>query len=125
MKFRVGTLGLFKPSTIVYSDGMARYGTLQKLITEKLEDKEQAEAYLEVALEDFEQTKNAKHLLQSLRNVVEARGGISELAKRTNMNRQSLYKALSGQGNPRLSTIGVILHGLGYKLALEPLEEVA
>lgn len=104
---------------------MPNYRTLEELLNEKLKDKEQAEAYLEVALEEFEQTKNANHLLQSLRNVVEARGGISELARRTKMNRQSLYKALSDEGNPRLSTIGVILHGLGYRLSLEPLEEVA
>lgn len=104
---------------------MSDLRNLEDLLNEKLQDKKRTEAYLKVALDEFEQTRNAKHLLQSLRSVAEARGGISELARRTKMNRQSLYKALSEEGNPRLSTIGIILHGLGYKLSLEPLEEVA
>jgi hypothetical protein len=47
--------------------------------------------------------------------------GIAPLAERTNLNRQNLYKALSGQGNPRLNTLGTILHGLEFKLAVQHL----
>ena len=59
------------------------------------------------------------HTLAS-RDVTEAQGGISRFPKRTKLNRQNLYKALSEKGNPRLKTIGAILHGLGFRLSMEP-----
>jgi probable addiction module antidote protein len=55
--------------------------------------------------------------------VAEAKGGILELARRLDMEKMTLYKALSEDGNPRLSTIGAILHGLGYRLSLEPIAQ--
>jgi probable addiction module antidote protein len=99
------------------------YRTYHDLLIERLcEDPEEAKIYLEVALEEFEEDNDAGMLLLALRNVAEAQGGISELARRLNMNQQSLYKALSAKGNPRLSTIGKVLHGLGYRLSLEHIE---
>jgi probable addiction module antidote protein len=56
--------------------------------------------------------------LVALRNVTEAQGGIGELAKRTNLNREHLYRVLSRRGNPRLDTVGIILHGLGFRLSI-------
>jgi probable addiction module antidote protein len=74
---------------------------------------EEAEAYLEAALDAFEEDNNTQALLLALRTVAEAQGGIPELARRLDMEKMTLYKALSDKGNPRLSTIGAILHGLG------------
>ena len=91
------------------------------LIEDLRNNPEEAGAYLEAALDEYEEDKNIEALLLALRTVAEAKGGISALAKRINMNRQSLYKALSAKGNPRLSTIGSILHGLGYRLSLSPI----
>jgi hypothetical protein len=39
-----------------------------------------------------------------------------ELAKTTGMGRESLYKALSGEGNPSFATILKVTHALGLKL---------
>lgn len=58
-------------------------------------------------------------------NVVEAQGGVGQLAKRSHLNRQNLYKALSGKGNPRLETLNPILHALGYRLSVRPLSSDA
>jgi probable addiction module antidote protein len=92
-----------------------------ELLIERLRDNPQeAIAYLDVALEEFESDGDTEMLVKALRNVAEAQGGIPELARRVGMNRQSLYKALSSRGNPRLSTIGRVLHGLGYRLTLKP-----
>jgi len=79
---------------------------------------EEARLYLEMALEEYEKDNNPELLLLAIRTVSEAQGGISTLAKKTKINRQTLYKALSAKGNPRLSTIGTILHALGYRLSL-------
>lgn len=88
---------------------------------EDLKDPFEAKAYLEVALENYEDDKDVEAFLMALRDVAEAQGGISKLAERTHLNRQNLYKALSNRGNPKLETIGTILHGLGFKLAIQSL----
>ena len=55
--------------------------------------------------------------------VVEAHGGISELAKKTNLNRESLYRMLSEQGNPQLSSLSVILEQIGLSLSFSTSEK--
>ncbi|HEB70593.1 MAG TPA: putative addiction module antidote protein [Desulfobulbus sp.] len=44
--------------------------------------------------------------------------GMSNIAKETGLNRESLYKSLSGDGNPAFSTIKKITKALGCKLAV-------
>ncbi len=44
--------------------------------------------------------------------------GMTKLAKATGLNRESLYKSLSGDGNPNFSTISKITKALGCKLAV-------
>ncbi len=86
-------------------------------------DPEEAMLYLEVSLEEFEKDNNTGALLSALRTVAEAQGGIPDLARRIGMEKMTLYKALSEEGNPKLSTIGSILHGLGYRMKLEPITQ--
>jgi probable addiction module antidote protein len=89
------------------------------LIEELRNNPEEAKSYLEVALDEYEEDGNSEAFLLALRTVAEAQGGIAVLAKKIDMSRQSLYKALSAQGNPRLNTIDSILHGLGFRFALK------
>lgn len=86
-----------------------------------LKDPLEAKAYIEVALENYEADKDIEAFLIALRDVAHAQGGISKLAERTHLNRQNLYRALSSRGNPKLDTIGTILHGLGFKLSIQTL----
>lgn len=51
--------------------------------------------------------------------------GMAELARRTGLNRETLYRTLSGRGNPRLSTLAAILEAFGLRLALEPADRRA
>ena len=95
------------------------------LIDDLRDDPEYAQAYLQVAFEEFEQDEDMQMLLLSLRNVTEAQGGVPALAKKVNMGKTSLYNALSEKGNPRLSTVYAILRGLGYKLMPVPMEKQA
>ena len=46
--------------------------------------------------------------------------GMAELARRTGLNRETLYRTLSDKGNPRLDTLGTILHALGLRLSVQP-----
>jgi probable addiction module antidote protein len=101
---------------------MRQYRKFRDVVIEDLkDDPAYAQAYLQVALEEFEQDGNSEHLMVALRNVAEAQGGVPELARRLKKGKTSLYKALSEKGNPRLDTIGLILQGLGYRLSLEPI----
>lgn len=88
-------------------------------LIEALHDPREAFAYLQVALEEYQVDNNTEALLVALRNVAEAKGGMSKLAKTTHLNRQNLYKSLSKKGNPRLDTLGRIFGGLGFRLALQ------
>jgi probable addiction module antidote protein len=71
-------------------------------------------AYLNAALEDGEPAV----LLEALRNVADAKGGMGVLAKATGMNRESLYRTLSRHGNPKIETVMELLRALGLKLTI-------
>ncbi len=93
--------------------------SLIKFLTEP----EQAAEYLKVALEQYEEDGESEVFLLALRNVTEAQGGVTKLAEKTNLNRQNLYRTLSGKGNPTFQTLDTILHCLGFRLSIEPLRE--
>lgn len=91
-------------------------------VKDNLKDPEEAISYLNTALEEYEKDGDTEAFLLALRTVAEARGGITELARKTNLNRQHLYRTLSNKGNPRLNTLETVLHGLGFRLSIVPLE---
>lgn len=72
--------------------------------------------YLKVALED---TEEPAVLLIALRRIAEARGGLAKVAKAAGIERESLYRALSARGNPRLSTLVAVTKAVGLKLTVE------
>jgi probable addiction module antidote protein len=86
------------------------------VILELRDDPEFAAAYLKEALED---TENPGVLLIALRRIAEARGGMAKVAKAAGIERESLYRALSARGNPRLSTLVAVTRAVGLKLTVE------
>lgn len=89
-------------------------------LIESLKKPKEADLYLRVAMEEYQEDGDTEALLIALRNIAEAKGGVGQLAKRTHLNRQNLYHVLSEKGNPTLDTFGIILKGLGYKLSIQP-----
>ncbi len=79
-----------------------------------LADSEEVAAYLNAALEDDSQ----EVFLLALRDVAETRG-VSRLARDAQLNRENMYRMLSPQGNPRLSSLNVLLRTIGLRLAVE------
>ena len=62
-------------------------------------------------------------ILMAIRNVVDApEGGISGVAEKSELGRESMYKMLSPRGNPKLSSIKALFHGLGLKFEVTPEE---
>src|SRR5712691_12497037 len=78
-------------------------------------DPDFAAAYLNAALEDEDEPRV---LLVALRHVAQARG-IAKVAKAAGVERESLYRALSARGNPRLSTLVAVTKAIGLRLTVE------
>ncbi len=68
-------------------------------------------AYLEAALEEGD----ARLVAAALGDIARARG-MTDIARRTGLGRESLYKALSPDGNPELATVLKVLGALGLRL---------
>lgn len=75
---------------------------------------EEAESYLRAAIEDGEPAL----IMAALRNVAESAGGMTWLARQSGLSRESLYRILSEEGNPRLSSLNAILQALGLRLSI-------
>jgi len=82
---------------------------------EYLETAEDMAAYLEAALEDG----NPAVVVKALGTIARARG-MSQIARETGLGRESLYKALSSEGNPEFATVMKVVRALGLKLRAEP-----
>ena len=85
------------------------------LLLDRLADPDYAVDYLTEVL----QNETQEAFLIALRNVIEARNeSVAELAEDIGVTRQGLYKMLSEDGNPRLSTLSELLRSLGMKISI-------
>ncbi|SRR5665213_143046 len=92
----------------------------QLLIGKLKENQEFRMAYLNEALNEEE----GKVALAMFLNVAKALGGMTKLAKSSGLNRQNLYKVLSGEKDPAYSTVEGIVHGFGFKIKVEPMTKI-
>lgn len=93
------------PKTLSYKD------ELMKLLKKRKE----AVAYLNAALEDGD----PEVFLLALRDVAEAQGGVRGLALKSGLNRENLYRMLSKNGNPELSSLHTLLEAMGFKFEIK------
>ncbi len=85
-------------------------------IEELRADPSYAEIYLQTALEDIYEEGGVSAFLTALRRVVEARGGVGEISRRSGLARQNIYRALSNEGNPTIKTLTEITRAAGVRL---------
>lgn len=93
-----------KPS-VAYRDDLLR----------RLKEPKYAASYLSACLEDDEET-----FLVALRDVADAHGGIRQLAQKTHLNREHLFRMLSKSGNPNLHSLRQLVGAVGLKLTMQP-----
>jgi probable addiction module antidote protein len=86
----------------------------QELYKDLHNNPEEAIGYLNLSLEN---PSEPELFLIALRHVAEA-WGFSHLAADTGLNRESMYKMLSERGNPKLSSLVVLLDGMGLRLSV-------
>ncbi|MHB8837586.1 MAG: helix-turn-helix domain-containing transcriptional regulator [Gemmatimonadaceae bacterium] len=62
-----------------------------------------------------------QELLITLRQMALAFGGVRSVAEAAALNPTQLYRILSGDGNPTLSTLTAVLQTMGLRLAVQPI----
>jgi len=85
------------------------------MVRELRRDPSFAAGYIKAALEDND---DPRVLLIALRRLAQARG-VAKVAKAAGIQRESLYRALSVKGNPRVSTLVAVTKAIGLKLTVE------
>lgn len=80
-------------------------------------DPDFATEYLKAAFEEMDEDGGEAAFLMALRHIVEARGGMTQLAEKTGLSRESLYRSLSPKGNPTLRTMKQVIHATGLKFS--------
>lgn len=78
-----------------------------------LRTKEDVAGYLELAFEDGDSAEIAHAL-----GVVARSEGMTQIARETGLSRESLYRALSRDGNPEMTTILKVMRALGLRLTV-------
>ncbi|NTU71899.1 MAG: putative addiction module antidote protein [Coriobacteriia bacterium] len=80
-------------------------------VSQHLDTDEAIMAYIDAALEADDPTL----LAAALGDVARAKG-MTMIARETGLGRESLYKALSPEGNPEFGTVQKVLRSLGLRL---------
>lgn len=86
-------------------------------------DPELGDDYIKFALQEYQKDGDERPLLDALKQVALARGGLADLSVKTGLSRESLYKTLSPKGNPTLRTLNIILKVLGYRLSFQAIAQ--
>lgn len=90
-----------------------RFIDYHERLMERLKDPELALAYLNEAVNDEDQ----RVFLLALKDVLEANGGdMTELAAEAKLNRPTIYRMLSKNGNPRWDSLTSLLHAIGLQM---------
>jgi len=85
-------------------------------VAEHLRTPEEMAAYLDAWLD--EAPDDAAGIAKALGDIARAKG-MSQVAKDAGLSRESLYRALSADGNPSFSTVLKVARALGVKLHAE------
>ena len=98
------------------SKGKRKTKTTPYDVAEHLRTPEDMAAYLDAWLD--EAPEDAAGIARALGDIARARG-MSQVAKDAGLSRESLYRALSGEGNPSFATVLKVARALGVKLHAE------
>ncbi len=96
---------------------MKVYGTWHAFLIEQLAEKEDGIGFLDAVIEEYQIHGNLTTIQLALQYVAEAQGGISELAKKINIEPCLLSKVLDRTEIPKIDTLMTILNALGCQLS--------
>lgn len=103
---------------------MKIYGTWDAFLVEQLKEHADVSGYLSAVMEEYQTYGNIATIQIALQSVVEAQGGISEFAKKTDLELQVLLEVLDSTKAPRIDALRTVLSALGCRLSIVSLETV-
>jgi probable addiction module antidote protein len=102
---------------------MKKYRSLDEVEEGYLRDHpEEIDGYIAVLFDEYARDGDTAALLSSLRVLGRVKG-VSRLAETSGLTRKGIQKALSEDGNPKFESVNAIIHAMGYRLAVQKLEE--
>lgn len=93
---------------------MVKAKNYKEHLLKELQKPEEAAAYLNAALHN----DDPHVFLLALKDIAEAKGGMSWLASESDLNRENLYRTLSVKGNPRFFNLLAVLDAIGLDLSI-------
>jgi len=87
-------------------------------LTDQIETKEDVAGTLEAVIELAVQENDLDYLLKAIGEIARSKG-MTQIARELNLDRTSLYKSLSPEGNPSFFTVVKVLYNLGYSISLK------
>lgn len=101
------------PKRVAKARAKSKTKTVPYDVAEQLRTPEEMAAYLDAWLS--EAPDDVAGIARALGDIARAKG-MSEVARNTGLSRESLYKALSENGNPSLATVLKVAKALGLRL---------
>ncbi|MDE0013030.1 MAG: hypothetical protein OXU36_17930 [Candidatus Poribacteria bacterium] len=95
---------------------MKIYGNWDAFMVEQLAEPEDVSGYLDAVIEEYQIHENFATVQLALQYVVEAQGGISELAKKIDIEPHLLSKVLDSTKTPKIDMLSTVLNALGCQL---------
>ena len=91
------------------------------LIADLSANRAEAIDYLDLSLQEYQLDGDTSFFLKGIRNIIEALGGVTEVAKQTDTEPEALFKVLSSDDVPCINTLNIIANALGGRLSIEPI----
>lgn len=95
------------------------------LIADLAANRAEAIDYLDLSLQEYQIDGDTSSFLKGIRNIIEALGGVTEIAKQTDTEPEALCEVLSSDDVPCIDTLNIIANALGCRLSIEPLAAVS
>jgi probable addiction module antidote protein len=90
-------------------------------IFEELKTEQDIDGFIAASIEDAKDDTDPKHLIHALEIATRARGML-QTSKDADITRAGLYRALSGESDPRISTLCKVANSLGYRVTLTAID---
>ena len=103
---------------------MKIYGTWDAFLVEQLAEERDVSGFLTAVMEEYQIHGNIATIQLALQYVVEAQGGISELAEKIDIEPQVLSGVLDSTKAPNIDTLRTVLNTLGCRLPIGILETI-
>ena len=96
---------------------MKIYRTWDAFLVEQLKEQGDVGGYLDAVIEEYQVHENLAIIQLALQYVVEAKGGISTLAKKIDIEPHLLSEVSDSTKTPKIDTLSTVLNALGCQLS--------